>query len=500
GMQPVNGYGIYPNAVMRTGEFEGSTNKDTIQITGLSTSKKYNFVFFNSHDDGLNGLTNFTINGQTVSSNATDNLNKTVQINGITPDANGNVMITIAKGTGADYAYISSLIIQGYSSSLSTLSPTDLRVTDTKRTSVTLQWQDRAYNETGYEVWRASQSNTQYTLLKSLGANVTSYIDAGLSQNTTYYYMVRAVNGSTYSNYSNAVAATTYSYSVYLNFTDVNQAPTPWNNLNAIPQNGYTWNSFIDETNMPTSIGMQVTDTWAGMYSAGMTTGNNSAMFPDNVMIDSYGLFPGQTGTLKVTGLNMSMKYDFTFFASSQAYGDVNVAYIINGKTVLLNTSLNTNGTVTMYGVSPDENGEVNISVAPGTATSQYGLIGAMIIQGYNESTAAIPTLSQSGGSIQSVQKVTLPIANNTIELNAYPNPFTAGFNLSVTSAKADDIVVQLYDINGRQVYQNKFSNVTAGNNTFRIEMNNALPTGVYIAKIIFQNQNTIKTLKLMKQ
>jgi hypothetical protein len=153
-----------------------------------------------------------------------------------------------------------------------------------------------------------------------------------------------------------------------------------------------------------------------------------------------------------------------------------------------------------MYGVTPDENGEVNISVAPGTATSQFGLIGAMIIQGYNESTATIPTLSQSGGSTQTAQKATLPIANNSIELNAYPNPFRAGFNLSVTSTKADDIIVQLFDINGRQVYQNKFGNAMAGTNTFRIEMNNALPTGIYIAKIIFKNQNTIKTLKLLKQ
>ncbi|MBV9962912.1 MAG: fibronectin type III domain-containing protein, partial [Parafilimonas sp.] len=500
GLRPGNGKGVYPEVVMRTAEFEGSTNKDSIKISGLSSSKKYNFVFFNSHDDGLNGLTNFTINGQTVSLNATNNLNKTVQINGITPDANGNAMIAVAKGTGADYAYISSLIIQSYSSTISTLSPTDLRVTDTKRTSVTLQWQDRAYNETGYEVWRATTSNNQYTLLKSLGANVTSYTDAGLTANTTYYYMVRAVNGSTYSTYSNAVAATTYSYSVYLNFTDVNQAPIPWNNLNSIPQNGYTWSNFIDETNMPTSIGMQVTNTWAGLYSAGMNTGNNSAIFPDNVMIDSYGLFPGQTGTLKVTGLNMSLKYDFTFFASSQAYGDVNVAYTINGKTVLLNTSLNTNGTVTLYGVVPDINGEVNISVAPGTATSQFGLIGAMIIQGYNESTAAIPTLSQSGSAIQTAKKSTLPTINNTIEVTAYPNPFRSAFNLSVNSEIADDIIVQLFDISGKQVYQNKFSIAMAGNNTVKIEMNNTLPKGVYVAKIIFKNQNTIKTLKLLRQ
>ena len=55
------------------------------------------------------------------------------------------------------------------------------------------------------------------------------------------------------------------------------------------------------------------------------------------------------------------MNYDFTFFASSRAYGDVNIAYTVNGKTCLLNTSLNTTGTVTIYGIVPDENGEITL-------------------------------------------------------------------------------------------------------------------------------------------
>jgi hypothetical protein len=113
GMRPGNDKGIYPETVMRTAEFESSTSAKTIRISGLSATKKYNFIFFNSHDDGLNGRTNFTINGQTVTLNATYNINKTVQINGISPDASGQVNISVTKATGADYAYISSLISSG---------------------------------------------------------------------------------------------------------------------------------------------------------------------------------------------------------------------------------------------------------------------------------------------------------------------------------------------------------------------------------------------------
>ena len=116
GMQPVDGVGIYPNVIMRTAAFEGSLNKDTIQLSGLSSSKRYNFVFFNSHDDGLNGTTKFTIGTKTLTLNATDNINKTVQINGIKPDKTGIINIIVSKATGADYAFISSLIIQSYDS------------------------------------------------------------------------------------------------------------------------------------------------------------------------------------------------------------------------------------------------------------------------------------------------------------------------------------------------------------------------------------------------
>ncbi len=367
GMRPGNGKGIYPEVVMRTGDFEGSTNTRRIQITGLSTSKKYNFVFFNSHDDGLNCLTNFTINGQTVSLNATYNIDKTVQINGISPDASGNVTISVAKAAGMDYAFISSLIIQSYTAG-TFLGPTDLRVINPKRTSLMLQWADRADSETNYEIWRANDGGS-FSLLTTVGANVTSYTDAGLTSNKTYYYQVRAKKaGSVYSKYSNVAGGSTYASGVYVNFTVSNDAPTPWNNTDAPPQLDYVWNNFYDETAAPTSVGMVETGTFAGLYSAGITTGNNSGIFPDNVMIDSYGLFPGQSATMKVTGLNLTQKYDFTFFGSSNAYGDVNTAYTVNGKTCLLNTSLNKTGTVTMYNIVPDNNGEVTITIAPGTA------------------------------------------------------------------------------------------------------------------------------------
>ena len=504
GMQPVEGVGIYPNVIMRTADYEGTSNMDTIQLSGLSASKMYNFVFFNSHDDGLNGTTNFTIGTKTVTLNATDNLIRTIQINGITPDTSGIVNIIVSKNTGADYAFISTLVIQSYAPSYTNLTPTNLRTTNITRNAISLVWQDRANTETGYQIWRAADSSGSYTLVATVGASVKTYTDANLSSNKTYTYSVRGVFGSTYSNFSNTLTATTYSYNVYLNYTLSNDAGLPWNNLDALPQNGYSWNNFFDDKGVITGTGMQLTTDWAGLYSAGVN-GMDKGIYPNVVMIDSYGLYPGQTGILQVTGLNLNMKYDFTFYASSQAYGDVNVAYTINGVTTLLNASLNVNGAQTIYGVTPDNYGNVTISIAAGTPTSQFGLIGALVIGAYTPSASGIvPTLPSSSGSNTAIAGVSTnqqkSTAINLYKIEAFPNPFHNYFTLSTSSKSTiSKIQVVMYDVSGKVVYSNQFGLTPGRSNTLKITTGNTLTSGIYTANIIDVDTKQTKTIRLVK-
>jgi hypothetical protein len=205
-----NSDGIYPASVIQNGVYEPTTTTRQLVISGLSAAKQYNFVFFNSQWDGTNGLTDFTINGQMVSLQADWNINKTVQINGVLANASGQVTISVAKASGAANAYISSLVIQGYDTTTGlVLNPTNLLSTGVTQTTVRLQWQDRSAIETGYEVWRASDSTGAYSLIASLPANTVTYYDTKLSRNANYYYIVRAVSNGTYSNYSNVLAVTT---------------------------------------------------------------------------------------------------------------------------------------------------------------------------------------------------------------------------------------------------------------------------------------------------
>jgi hypothetical protein len=385
GMHPGNGTTVYPETVMESAFFESSANSKRIQISGLSTTKKYNFVFFNSHDFGLKTTTNFTINGTTVSLDGTYNLNKTVQINGIRSDANGKVVITMAKASGTDLGLITSLVIQAYDTTKTLLSPTDLRIVEVTKNALKLQWADRAFDETGYEVWRAPDAaGSQFTLLKTLPAGTTSYKDSALSSNATFYYTVRAVKSGVYSTYTNVASAATYSSNVYVQLTGVFDAPSPWNPTNMTPVAGNEYDNFLNDLQAPTSTSLVVTNSFSEVNPLGMNTGNNSGRYPDNLLTYSYFVFPGVTGGIKLTGLNTGLKYNLGIIASNAGFGDLNTRYTYNGKDFYLNASMNLGYGKLNIPVQPDSNGEISFTVAPGgSSTGTSGCINAFILSNY---------------------------------------------------------------------------------------------------------------------
>jgi large repetitive protein len=104
------------------------------------------------------------------------------------------------------------------------------------QSSVQLEWSENAnpiYNETGFEVYRATTSGGPYTLVAITAANVKSYLDEKLSPQTTYYYKIRAVNETGASGLTNEASATTVN--------DVT-APTAPANLRSV----FTFRNYID--------------------------------------------------------------------------------------------------------------------------------------------------------------------------------------------------------------------------------------------------------------
>ena len=80
--------------------------------------------------------------------------------------------------------------------------PSNLTVAAVSASQINLSWSDNSSNEDGFIIER-SLNGTSFTVIGTVGANVTSYASTGLVKNTRYYYRVSAFNGLGASGYSN---------------------------------------------------------------------------------------------------------------------------------------------------------------------------------------------------------------------------------------------------------------------------------------------------------
>jgi subtilisin family serine protease len=121
-------------------------------------------------------------------------------------DATTNVLTNI--GTGSPNRLLHNFWTdQGTPSAPA--APTNLTATASSSSAIALQWTDNASNESNYSVERATSSSGPFTVIATLGANVTSYSNTGLTEGTTYWYRVQASNANGTSAYSNVASATT---------------------------------------------------------------------------------------------------------------------------------------------------------------------------------------------------------------------------------------------------------------------------------------------------
>jgi large repetitive protein len=500
-----NNSGVYPDNVMKTTYYESSTNAKRIRITGLATTNtKYNLIFFASRGGvGDNRTTTYTAGGTSVSLNAAGNTTNTVRINGLTPDGTGMIEFTAQKASGSSFAYINALVIQSYIDNGIPLPPTNLTAVPLSTSSIQLNWTDKSSNENGFEVYRATAFNGPYSLINTTAADVSSYLDAGLPTNTIFYYKVRAKKLPIFfSAYTNVAAVSTLSVSVMINFNQDNPASLPWNNTNNAPIEDDVYANLINNLSNPTGMNMTVMDAnFSGVNPYGMNTGNNSGIYPDNVMRSTWWLDVGEKPTIKIDGLNQAMTYNFVFFASRDGGGlfaDRTSVYTIGNKSASLNAINNISQTTQINGVRPDENGAVFFSVAAG-GISPYAYIGALVIQGYTADTtgnAAAGITSKSAGPAnpdeeQSPQAAPVTVndgeAGSSKTLAAYPNPFADALMVRLNLEKpAEKLSLQLVDVSGKIVLNQELRNVPKGSSQYSIDTGNRrLNSGVYILRVV---------------
>jgi len=158
-------------------------------------------------------------------------------------------------------------------------------------------------------------------------------------------------------------------------------APTlVWNNLT--PAVGATDSGslpgLVATNGAGTSINLQMTSRFNAANSNGATA---STIYPATATQDSlfgntetFGGFANIAPAFKFQNLNPSATYDFTFFASRAGVSDNRqTRYTVLGATTAqadLDAANNTNATASVFGIKPDANREIAISLTPGPANT----------------------------------------------------------------------------------------------------------------------------------
>jgi subtilisin family serine protease len=84
----------------------------------------------------------------------------------------------------------------------------------------------------------------------------------------------------------------------------------------------------------------------------------------------------------------------------------------------------------------------------------------------------------------------------NQSSITIYPNPFSDELTISLTSSRANTLLFELADVTGKLVFRNTKS-VDSGKNLVKIDTPVDLATGVYLCRMILDNE--VKTVKLIK-
>ncbi|HTE25997.1 fibronectin type III domain-containing protein [Flavitalea sp.] len=484
-----NNSGIYPDNVLKTAYFTDA-NPQSMRFYKLDPGTKYSFTFFGSRGAVSDDRTSvYTINGSSVSLNAASNLSNTVTLFNMQPGSDSSLTVTLSKGASSAFGYLNAMVIE--TSADDGTAPAKPREVEVRLSGgkMDLTWVDAAYNESAYEVYRATSSAGPYILLTPGGnnANITQHLDSTISGNTLYYYYVKATNAAGSSPNSDTVSITSpntspvigtiagislktqatstvnftltddagdiitlktlglpsfasvtnngngtgtinvtpgnnigsfnvtltanddkgasssrqFTISVtdkditstYVNFNTTIPVGYPWNSFNSLPYAGRVLTGLKADNDSITGVSITLVDGWESANDLGATTGDNTGIYPDNVMKTVFYESSTAVKRIRISGLNVpGRKYNLIFFASRLGGDNRTTNYTANGQTVSLNAANNVANTVQINGLEPDVNGVIEFTAQKAT-NSLFAYLGALVIQSYiDNGTPLAPT------------------------------------------------------------------------------------------------------------
>jgi hypothetical protein len=129
---------------------------------------------------------------------------------GLTAGTTYTYRVRAYNASGGDSAYSNTASTTTNTGATVPAAPSGLAAAVKSKPSlrVNLTWLDNSTNETGFKIERSTDGGVTWSLLATVGANVTSYSDTNVTKGGSYTYRVYAYDGVGSSGYSNVVSIT----------------------------------------------------------------------------------------------------------------------------------------------------------------------------------------------------------------------------------------------------------------------------------------------------
>ncbi len=502
--------GVVPDNVLREYYWWGifnAPNEVRMKVSGLDINNKYSFKFVGSSTFDLVGITDngetvYTIGNKSVSVYVQGNTKTAGLLSDVTADLNGEVVISMTKGNGASAGYINALIIEAYPGDEDVFNPSDLTASGTSRSTINLNWNDNSFNEESFEVYRSTSRNGTFSLVSTVGADVTTFQDSGLNGGQLYFYKVRAKFGENdYSSYTNIVSSGTVAFTVYVNINGdaTYNASVPWNNLGYEGSTGTVFTGFKNQDGNPTGIALEVINGMQGSNNWGTTTGDDSGVYPDDVM-QSFFFSDAleEPGRYILRGLDVGYQYNLDFFGSIQTIYHVGTKFIVGDKFVSTYQTNNVAEVVGIDGIVPNFNGEIEFTVQE-ESWSRWAIFNALVIEAYpvEQSDQQARSAEQANDIIGDYVVSFGEDGESEIEVSIYPNPIKDEINIFIGDSEEENIDITVYDLNGNAVFNESYDLV--GASTLKIVKGiNELSSGIYILSVTAGPERRVK--RIIKQ
>ena len=425
---------------------EEQQNKATCQGTNVSYNISYLAL------GGFTSTTTFTATGLPTGAIATFapssiNANGTVvmTIGNTASSPAGFYSITVTATSGATTKTV-SFYLDLFSSTFPVMNLTSpVNNAINQQTVLSLSWSPNA-NASSYDV-QVATSTTFATIISSGTVATTSFNVSGLNINTDYYWRVLPKN----------TACGNGTFSSPFKFTT-----------------GSVNCGNLASTNVPVAIAASGTPT----VNSTLTIPSGGIISDVNVNLNIPHTWVNDL-TVTLTSPSGNSVELFTAKCDPQN-GNINVlaTFDDSGSTLICNPGPNPAGISGI--IAPDSplsafNGEDSTGTWTLTVADAFNLDGGSITAW---SLDICSTLGVNENALQ--------------DFSLYPNPNGGNFTVKFTSNNSDDVLVAIFDMRGRQIYKNQFSNT--GNFNENIDLN-TIQAGVYLVSITNGDTKLVKRI-----